>query len=336
MALTLKTLTLPLSIFALSLCAFTGCAKEDEADRFRNALPEQKDITLAVNGTAGSSSAALTGTRAQSLRLQGGQGVPSAGKAQFYTFTRQVADAVDRGTVGILGAVAVVLDHPPTTLESKKAVWGPVQGSSLDPVTYRFTVTEVGDDEYDYVLDGRPRDSQAEADFQAILSGHGWGKDHPDRRRGWFTLSHTAENALEAGRSSDTGTVKITFDARAWPFTIDAEVRPEAAGGTGAAPATDIRVTHDENGAGQVGIDTDTNVEGTATSALEATTVTSKWDTTGAGRAVVRISGGDLESELSIQECWSSSYQRTFYSDNLALSADVGSEAACPFAGAAF
>ncbi len=45
------------------------------------------------------------------------------------------------------------------------ATWGPYS-DALDPVTWRFRITRVADAQYDYVLEGRPKTSTDEADYE--------------------------------------------------------------------------------------------------------------------------------------------------------------------------
>jgi hypothetical protein len=51
---------------------------------------------------------------------------------------------------------------------------------------------------------------------------------------------------------------------------------------------------------------------GSTTSQLEILTIKSRWQESGAGRSDVRLSGGDLVGEATINECWNTDFARRF------------------------
>src|SRR5207248_268895 len=131
---------------------------------------------------------------------------------------------VDGGTLAILGVVELIVHSQPTSVSAHKAVWGPGNGNALDPMVWRMTVDEVGTEEYDYRLEARPKASTNESDFKAMLTGHGYGAGRPEHKSGWFQIDQDAYNAQDPLRAHDSGTVKVTFDGRAYPATIRAVV----------------------------------------------------------------------------------------------------------------
>ena len=143
----------------MTMCApllLVACAVEpDDASKYREPLPAQGSVALGLPGSSGSS--ASTGTRTRDL----GAGGSASSSAEFYGFSRNLTDAIDGNTSAILGAIWAVAQTPPTTIEPKKATWGPGQGSALDPVVWRLVVTEITSGEYGYVLDARPKASTA-------------------------------------------------------------------------------------------------------------------------------------------------------------------------------
>ena len=68
----------------------------------------------------------------------------------------------------------LVAHSEPTRVEKNEAIWGPWT-DSLEPVTWRFRVSEVGQDEYEYRLEGRPKASDSDGDYRAVLFGTGFG-----------------------------------------------------------------------------------------------------------------------------------------------------------------
>jgi hypothetical protein len=304
-----------------------GCTvQSNDASKYREPIPQASDAALALPGSQAS---ATGGQSASSVHIQGGAaGGGTTGYATYYAFTRDIADAVDFTTAVILGALVAVTDGPPTTIDSSHAVWGPSNGgNALDPVTWKLVVTEVADREFDYEVDGRPHLSTSDADWKAILTGHGWGKTHPNHRTGWFQVDNDAFRALDPQRGRDQGTVKVTFDARSYPITIAAHVVQPATGSW-----FDVTVTHQQDGSGTVGVialgDVDTPKDGVN----ENVALDSRWNQTGAGRADVKLSGGDFKSlAVLASECWSSAFTRTYYTDSVGYQPTSGDPSSCVF-----
>lgn len=320
------------------MSSMTGCTLQtSDADKYRSAVPQPKDVALGVPGSSASGTAAqsargvrFSGSHAAGLGVQGG--VAGSGNAEFYQFTRDITDGVDVVTAVILGAINAVVAETPTTVSAKQAVWGPYQGSALEPVVWRFTVNEVGPSEYDYKLEGRPREKTSESDFVSVLTGHGYGKDSALHRKGWFQADNDAYRTLDPARGHDYGTTKITYDLvnlddPSLAGEIDADLAPGAGKG-----ALAIKVHHLPGGAGELDITGQAALDNTKPSVLEDVNLKNRWDTTGAGRADVVATGGSLPSELDVVECWSSSFARVYYTDNLNIHATEGSATACTIA----
>jgi hypothetical protein len=321
----MRALTAALGCGLFVLACAPGCMikTEDDASRFRQAIPASSDVKLSIPKEGATSTTA-------SFHTKGGDS-PTA-YAKYYRFTRDMADAVDWGTAEILGLVWIIVHSPPTHVTAKQAVWGPGNGNALDPVVWRMTVTEVGDDEYDYVLAGRPKASTSEADFRPILTGHGWGEKHPMHRKGTFAWDNDAYRSLDAARAKDDGNVKVDFDLRTYPATIVAEAHtPKDEKGW-----FKVGVTHEKNGGGAVDISALGDVDDSKATKLENVTLHSRWNETGAGRADVEITGGDAPSTIDASECWSSSFFRVYYKDTISFEPASGDESSCAFESATF
>lgn len=302
---------------ATTMGATTGCAvKQDDADRFRDAVPESDDVALKVPGGQGGGAQ----TKGLHVATNGTSGTTSA-TARYYRFTRDMTSAVDFGTAVILGGVWLIVHSEPTSIDAKHAVWGPGQGNALDPVVWRFTVTEVGDKEYDYALEGQPKAGGA---FLTVLKGHGYGKERAEHRSGWFVADNDAYRTLDPDRAKDYGTTKVTFDLRALPATIAVELRPGEARGH-----ADVLVTHEEQGAGAVEITALGDIDDSKATKLEDVHLLSRWTTTGSGRADVDMKGGDLPAEVTATECWSDSFARVYYKDTVDYEPPSGDASAC-------
>jgi hypothetical protein len=319
-----KTIAAVMGVGAL-LVGAQGCVLQSAADKFREPIPAASDAQLALPGSAVNGSS----TQSAHVRIQGGGGGGGgASNAWLYTFTRDISDGVDFGTVAILGTIVAITDNPPTTIDATHATWGPGSGSALDPITWKLVVTEVADKEYDYEIDGRPHLSTSDADWQKILTGHGFGKASPNYRSGWFQIDNDVYNTLDPSRATSTGSVKVTFDARTLPATIDAHLTTN----DGTGQWYEIDVTHLQGGAGTVDLTALADISTPKDGSNENVSMYSRWDTTGAGRADLQFSGGDLKAQTAqASECWSDTYQETYYTDDVNYRPTSGSAAACAF-----
>jgi hypothetical protein len=299
--------------------------KADDSERFRDPIPQAGDVATGVPGTAAS---AVKAQAAPGLRLTD-LPVGNPAYARYYQLTRDYVDVVDEATAWVLALVDLIVHQPATTVELHKAAWGPWHGDALSPVVWRFTVIEVGDREYTYTLEGRPKASTSETDFRTVLAGHGWGKARPEHRQGNFTLDFTASHALDPARSKDDGVAKLTYDLRQFPATINVDLTSSDQTRHG-----DVLVTHEADTSGAVDITSHDDVDPSKTTKLEDITLHSRWDRTGAGRADVRVSGGDLPANIpsvAAAECWNSAFARVYYQDSVNSEPPAGNAAACAF-----
>jgi hypothetical protein len=298
-----------------------GCVVNvDDGEKFREPIPESSQVRLALPGSSG------TGAAEETLAYGAGE------RAKFYEFTRALADGVDGVTRSILGSIWIVVHTRPTTVSGHEATWGPGSDNALSPVVWRLKVTEVSPGVFDYQLDGRPKGSNAESDYLAVLQGRGYGRSHAEHRNGWFLVDNDAAHELDPARAHDRGTTKITHTLRSWPATIAVELRP-----TPAPNWTDITVTHEPDGAGAVDVSAFTDIEDTNKDGkLEDVIMHNRWAKTGAGRADVQISGGSVPMLVKATECWSTDFTRSYYVDSAGLAPTMGDPAACVFPGTKF
>lgn len=305
--------------------AAVGCVIEPEdGSKYREPLPEQGSVSLALPGSSAS------GSSTQSVHLSGGQssGGAVSSDAQFYKFSRELTDTIDTNTAGILAAIWLVAQTTPTSVSGNTATWGPGEDqNALHPIVWRLQVQEVATDEYDYHLDARSKSSTSDADFKAVLKGHGYGKKHALHDSGWFMADNEAYRALDPAGAKDRGTTKVTYDVRQFPKTIAVEVRPND--GTGQA---DAKVQHLAQGAGILDVAAKGDIEDAKDGKLEDVVIKSQWNATGAGRADATVSGGSLPiASVDIVECWSSNFSRSYYKDSADTKPTSGSETTCAF-----
>src|SRR5690606_19770383 len=112
-----------------------GCsAPTSDADRFREAIPNQEEVALRVPGAETANTGNVGKQTLRIADLASGDGT-----ARYYRFSRDLTNVVDFGTAVILGSVWAIVHTEPTTVDAKTAVWGPGAASALEPAVWKFT-----------------------------------------------------------------------------------------------------------------------------------------------------------------------------------------------------
>jgi len=321
----------------LGACLLPGCLleKQDDGQEYREALPLREAVVV-----AGPETGDAAGTKTASISKPQADGpLGRRDYAKWYGFTRAVRGGVNLVTAGVLGSVWTLVHLEPTAIVDGEATWGPYT-DALEPVTYRFRVTRVARGEYDYVLEGRPKTSDSDADYRAVLSGHGYGKAHPDHGQGDFSIDLSAAHELDpVAHADDSGTVRIVHDlprdidagGKGLPRTITATVEPDPA-----VNPESFRVTSkaELDGTGSLHVDAKSDVDDSKATALEDVTIDSRWRADGAGRADIVIAGGDIPADpgtVSAVECWGADFMRSYYADSIDFEQAQGDQTACVY-----
>jgi hypothetical protein len=311
--------------------ALSGCLIQEDknADKFREAIPSASDVKLKepTNGSPTTAPQSAPG-------LSPLDNTPGA-YAKYYKFTRDIFDGVNLGTGYILGAVTLLVMTPPSTLSGGEAIWGP-GSEALSPAEWRFRATEIADGEIEYFFEGHPKTSDRTDDWLPILHGKGYSKHHANHRQGWFELNYENANTLDPARlnaDNDSGKTTVNYALTSYPITINCKLEPNRPG-----VLINIVTTAEKSGGGKVDIQGTEDLDASKATKLEDISMHSRWLATGAGRADVTLSGGDLPAGTVVQasECWSTSFARDFYTDNLSLEPTYGSESVCPYPTAEF
>jgi len=319
---------------SLALYAATGCTldkKDDGADAFRDSVPQKESIALFGPDSSSTISTAVARPSRRSLAIP-----PSLPYAKWYGFTREMRRGVNQVTAGVLGGVWAILQVPPSTISQDAASWGP-HTDELEPVTYRFRITRVALDEYNYSLDGRPKTSTNESDFRAVLTGHGYGKAHALHGKGDFSIDLDVAKSLDPfAHANDSGSVQVSYELphdflespEPLPRTITAKVDP----------AGEARFTVDSSAlldhTGRIHVDAHVDIAESKDTKLEDVVIDSRWAASGAGRADIDFAGGDLPSSVPMVdavECWGTDFMQSYYDDSVHFAPTVGEESACVY-----
>jgi hypothetical protein len=326
-----KRLWVALAVVGSSM-ALSGCVleKKEGADRFREALPTAENVEVSGPESA-------QGEQGTASHVQTEEPWANGPWAKYYGFTRHVRDGVNKVTAAVLGSIWIIVHSDPSSVADKEAIWGPYT-DSLSPATWRFRVTEVGEDSYTYALEGRPKGSSSDADYRAVLIGNGFGKGHESHGDGSFTIDLDTARALDPFEMGDeSGQLIITHDLPpnitdnlfALPKTITAEAKPSA---------TDawwtVTSQANEDGTGTLVVNAFDDVDGTSLTAKEDIQIGSQWTRQGAGRSDITLSGGDIPADPGIVtavECWDSDFYRVYYNDSINWEATEGDVNACAY-----
>lgn len=309
--------TLHTSIAAAAVAAVLGgCIQVNDADPVARALPHADDIKVQLP-EAEIETAAL------------GQ------LADYYVITRQVTREFNSGAGFVLVLLHTIVQFPATETRDNTYVWGP-HSDALDPAEWRLTVTALDDGTYDYVFDGRSKTEQG-AEFVALISGHAVPGLNPHRGSGNFLIDFDAMYAVDPIDNPDAkGTVEVTYDLENrdnTAATLELDINTRALDENGAEQPVVGNYAYAENndGSGDFAFSFTGDIDDEE-GAFEDAIIRSRWLADGAGRADVRISGGDLGTlSVTASECWDTRFRRTFYSDSQTWLPTEGDAVDCVF-----
>lgn len=300
----------------LVVVAAAGCGL-DPADRFRDAVPSANQVKIEVPGKTGQ---ALSGGSTRQDGLEGQI-------AGFYQVTRGVTVVVNGAALLVLGLVKGITDHQPTQLNGNTAVWGP-HTDPLSPNTWRFTVNCQTQNECAYMLEGRGK-NEPDSAFRAVLTGT-HERTGNDLGKGSFVIDwDTAQTLPEHDANVGKAAYQYSHVSAASPVLVDATFTQVRDADTGNRVNATYKFSQEPNAGGRFEFTVIKNITGTP--ALEALTINSRWQHSGAGRADVRAVGGDLAQPATASECWDSNFLSRYLAVSFDPAQDYGQESACAF-----
>jgi hypothetical protein len=317
--------------FVLATTGLSACTLQKAVtNEFQEALPEQGSVS--VDGPEGAKADTTTAAGTRGTLADGAASDP----AFWYSFTRDVRDGVNAVTAVVLVSVWVVVHTAPSEVDDQHAVFGPYDGDALDPARYRLTVNRIGEHHFRYVLAGQKKSG---GDYLNVLDGDGYSRASDQHGEGQFVLNLDNAKTLDPSRhQNDSGTVSIVHDLPsnigqvrdALPRTITATVSPAG------EASLDITSFAHADRTGEIDLTAHADIDSSHTTALEDVSVVSRWQSTGAGRADIGISGGDLPAAgldaVNAVECWGSDFSRVYYTDSANMAPTSGSVAECVYA----
>lgn len=308
-----------LAAFGLTALLATGCIQQNEGPvAVRNALPTHEQIRINVP---------------ENQRMYAGLGELS----ESYVLTRNISRTLNGGAAWVLILVHAVVQYPPTTAAGNTYTWGP-HSDALDPAEWRLTVTELEDGSYDWQLDGRSK-LTAGSTFETIIAGMAVPGADPHRGTGSFYVDFDAAERVNPVDNEAAGRIDVAYDLEnrdGTPSSVQMHIVAPAEGSAtpGELVSADYSYFENMDGSGDLtfALNKDLDDEG---SLAEDAVIRSRWIPTGAGRADMQVSGGDLNDLVVIaSECWDTTFAQVYYEDNQEWKATEGDPAACAFADA--
>lgn len=245
--------------------------------------------------------------------------------AEWYVATRNVTRTFNGGSAWVLILVHAIVQYPVTTVNGDTYTWGP-WSDALDPAEYKLDVVDNLDGTYSYKLSGRSK-TEALSQFEVVIDGFADPRLGDDKGNGSFTLDFDAGRRVNPIDADPNARGSITagydFSARHLDLAID------STDDNGDPVIANYEYNRTLDGGGDMVFDVNGDAGGT--SAQEHITLRSRWQSNGAGRADARLTGGDLTSAAIASECWSTSFRRTYYTDNVNFAPTEGAVADCAF-----
>jgi hypothetical protein len=301
--------------YAIIALLLAGC--QSPLEEFRGAAPSSQVVALNIPAGASASTASSLKDGATPELL--GQ------RATFFEITRGVTAIVNGGVGVTLLLLEAITDQQPTTLTADHATWGPYTGA-LDVNTWKFDVSKSGPIDYSYVLSGKPRGADDSA-YKAIIAG----KAHVISRvvgSGDFLFDFTALASL--GGSKAQGGIAVHYDNTGSPRVVEVAFKDFADGNGNYTPNSAL-YKYAENGdhSGSFEFVTKADVDHDPLRVQETVSIKSEWLGTGQGKSNAGATGGSLAADATLEECWNTSFQRTYFTDSWNPSETEGDPASC-------
>jgi hypothetical protein len=293
-----------------------GCSAV--GDPFVAALPTREAIAIRVPGDSPGGTSA-----ASQQALLGAQ-------ADFYTLTRQISFQVNGSAATLLTMIEKAVASPPTTQSGTHTFWGPFT-DALSPMTVMLAVNRVSGDDYMFFLGGKPKGAPDSVDFTGLMGGTSHRVDAA-HGSGQIDVNFTGMNALDPTVNRATGILSIVHDNTADPRTVEAHFGNFLDGKPGSTPLNaHYQYTERADRSGTFKFLLLTNFDTDPQNVLEVAEVSSRWLGSGAGRADLVAMGGSLPAGVVVRaaECWSASFARTYYTENVDPAKTEGAASAC-------
>ena len=303
--------------------ALWGCGAQVD---FKQGVPTQEMVsvnTIPQKGTgqmgAGQGQQALLGDPSDSVAL-----------------TRGATAAVNGATLWILGSLKAVTDHPATSVQGEKAVWGPFT-PELSPTTWKLTVARSGGRSFNYMLEGKQK-SQPDTAYQTVLSGTHEATGVVGYGSGNFRIDWQSAAAVggQTGQTASDAEVKYSHTSASAPTTVDVEFQAIQSGSSTPTTYATYHYKSTPNVGGEFSFGTDIVAWWDPSSPTDHWSIKSRWQTNGAGRADATLTGPNLSTPATQNECWDQNFASQYMYNSADSSKRWGSASSCVYANAEY
>jgi hypothetical protein len=264
-------------------------------------MPSHSAVSLNVPGSSS--------TKTQSGEIQSALvGQP----AVLYLVTRTISTGINLGVLALIDRIDDLSAEIPTTQTSVHATWGPI-GDAKTALVWKLDADKTGPADYSLTLAAKPKDA-ADSAYVTIVSG----KTHVVSEvsgSGDLTIDFSALAKLD-GNQKATGGITVHFDDTSDPRVVDLTLQAFDDGSGNKSPdgaAYHYAEHNDHSGS----FTFTTNLDLRKISTDEKVSITSKWAANGSGRTDASIvSSGVITANLTAEECWSATAQRTYFTDS--------------------
>lgn len=308
---------LMMAAVAVAGLAVTGCGV-DKGEPFRQGFPRGETVKLNLP----ENKAALTG---EGQRRDGLEGQT----AEFYKLTRGVTVTVNGAGAAVLNLVEKIVEYPPTSVNQNVAVWGP-HTDALSPNTFKFTVTKVAENQFEYVLEAKGK-TEADSAFRVILSGsHVSTGDKLGS--GTFLVDWDRAQTLPE-HDKNVGTASYTYSKQVAGAEVSVDALFQKVRDEETNTLVDVNYKYREVPANGGSFEFRMNKNWVTGPGIEVLTVKSRWKQSGAGRSDARATGGDLSAPATASECWDQGFASRFLTASWLNGAagTYGAETVCAF-----
>lgn len=297
---------------------------DDEAEQYRQALPDAQALQIKLPGAMEPLSQELEG-----------EGVGSSQQAligetaKFYEVTRDISYGVNGATYHWLSMIDDIASQPPTNIVHGTAYWGP-HTPALSLITFMFVMSFDGDETYEYALLGKVKNQPDDA-YLPIVEGTST-PGHPGIGHGTMRLHFDNRRLLDPTFEED-GLIELAYVTVGTYWTLDMHFADFVGEDNPLDPLNAMyhyRENADESGDFAFLAHEDIDDNG---SSLETWHMHSRWLAGGSGRGDAIIVGGDLgDVQVFASECWNEMFARTYWEvDPAYIEPAEGDAASCVF-----
>lgn len=291
---------------------------------FRDAVPSKADVEVVPAGVESQAQEEADSTRSQPLEEA------CAGPTDLKCSARNVSTGLNAITFFLLDLVDAIVKHPPSKRERGRRVWGPFfdfgNGS-----TARFEMRRInGGLTYEFCLHGVPgtiRDQDAgdvscdtDVDEDSGLTLLLRGELSPGTIAGAGARSGVGSMTLQTGRLDDDlssigRTMNIDFNNEG--DRVDVQITVEGQleeGGLLEREPIEYTFAREADGSGEFTFTVFANFDDQPLRLRkERLDMAAQWRTDQSGRAVARVTGGDLApDEVFVNQCWDAAQAQVY------------------------